>query len=311
MSTPSPLIRVAAEHERHKALELCLRSLAPESRGPLLDAVANIGFHPLGPLDTLLVAVEGEQVVAATWVQPSAGKSAALWPPEWARRRPKDAQITEAALVAKAVQACDAAGVAMTQTLFEVSDDARIASVLAAGYYKIATLQYLGRSIRGADRKANADDLLTFEPYSPREHGRLKRLLTATYIDSLDCPGLETYRDLDDVLTGYRATGIYDPRHWLLASCEGEDVGVVLVAEHPGTDQAELIYMGLTPEARGRGFGRRLVQQAIATAASIGVDQLMVAVDEGNSPARRVYDRAGFAAWAKRYVYVRPKGGVE
>jgi GNAT superfamily N-acetyltransferase len=311
MSTPSPQIRVAAEHERRLALELVLRPLPPESRGPLLDAVANAGAHPLGALDALLVVVEGEQVVAATWAQPSPGKSAALWPPEWERKRPKDAQVTEAALVAKAAQACDAAGVAMTQTLFEVSDDVRIASVLKAGYYKVATLQYLGRSIRGADRKANADDLLTYEPHSPREHGRLKRLLTATYIDSLDCPGLETYRDLDDVLAGYRATGIYDPRHWLLASCEGEDVGVVLVAEHPGTDQAELIYMGLAPGARGRGLGMRLVQQAIAEAAAIGVDQLMVAVDDGNTPAKRVYERAGFAAWAKRYVYVRPKGGVK
>lgn len=311
MSTPSRLVRVAAEYERHQALELCLRPLAPELRGPLLDAVANAGTHPLGTLDALLVAVEGDIVVAAAWAQPSPGKAAALWAPEWDRKRPKDAQVAETALVAAAAEACDAAGVAMTQTLFEVSDDARIASVLQAGYYKIATLQYLGRSIHGADRKVTQDDVLTFEPYSPREHGRFKRLLTATYIDSLDCPGLEAYRDLDDVLAGYRATGIYDPRHWLLASCEGEDMGVVLIAEHPGADQAELIYMGLAPEARGRGYGMRLVRQAIAEAAVIGVDQLMVAVDDGNIPARRVYERAGFAAWAKRYVYVRPRGGVK
>ena len=310
MTTPPPLIRVATEHERHKALELVLRPLPPESRGPLLDALANAQTHPLGPLDALLVAISGHQIVAATWAQPSPGKAAALWPPEWARKRPKDAQRVESALLANAIQACDAAGVAMTQTLFERSDDARIASLLTAGYYKIATLLYLGRSIRGADSKASADETLTFEPYSPREHARLKRLLTSTYIDSLDCPGLDAYRDLDDVLAGYRATGVYDPQHWLIASREGEDVGVVLVAEHSGTEQAELIYMGLTPEARGQGFGMRLVHQAIATAATIGVDQLMVAVDEGNKPARRVYERAGFAAWAKRYVYVRPRGGL-
>ncbi|QDV79796.1 GNAT family N-acetyltransferase [Botrimarina mediterranea] len=311
MSTSSLRIRVAAEPERRQALELVLRPLAPESRGPLLDAVAGAEPHALGPLDALLVAVDGERVVAATWAQPSPGKAASLWPPEWVGKRPQDAQLAEAALIAKAAQACDAAGVAMTQTLFERSDDARIAALAEAGYDKIATLQYMGRSIRGADRKAAGDDALSFEPYSPREHGRLKRLLTATYIDSLDCPGLEVYRDLDDVLAGYRATGIYDPRHWLVASRDGEDVGVVLVAEHPGTDQAELIYMGLTPAARGRGYGKRLVQQAISAAASIGVDQLMVAVDEGNAPAKRLYQRAGFAAWAKRYVYVRPRSGAK
>lgn len=291
------------------ALALVLRSLAPESRGPLLDAVANAGPHPLGPLDALLVAADGGKVVAATWAQPSPGKAAALWAPEWDGTRPKAAQPTEAALVAAAAEACDAAGVAMTQTLFERADDARIAALLASGYYKIAALQYLGRRVPDDVRTAE-DDLMTFEPYTPRAHNRLKRLLARTYVESLDCPGLEEHRDLDDVLTGYRATGIYDPQRWLLASSAGEDVGVVIVAEHPGTDQAELIYMGLTPEARGRGLGLRLVQRAFCEAAAMGVDQLMVAVDDGNTPARRVYERAGFAPWAKRYVYIRPRGGV-
>lgn len=309
MSTSLPVVRVAAEHERRIALELSLRSLAAESRGPLLDAVTSAGRHPLGPLDALLVALDGERIVAATWAQPSPGKAAALWAPEWGGKRPKNAQPTEAALIAAAAKACDAADVAMTQTLFERSDDDRIASLLESGYYKIATLRYLGRRVPGAGRVV-ADDLVTFEPYSPRQHDRLKRLLARTYVESLDCPGLEEHRDLDDVLVGYRATGIYDPRRWLFASAEGEDVGVVIVAEHAGTDQAELIYMGLTPEARGRGLGGRLVQRAIGEAAVMGVDQLMVAVDDGNTPARRVYERAGFAAWAKRYVYVRPRGAV-
>lgn len=310
MSLPLLDVCVAAEHDRRSALELALRSLPAESRGPLLDAVVSAAEHPLGPLDALIVAIERGKVVAATWAQPSPGKAAALWSPEWARKRPKAAQATETAMIAAAARACDAAGVTMTQTLFEQADDPRIAALLAMGFRKIATLQYLGRSIRGADRDAAEGGGLVYEPYSPREHARFKRLLSRTYIDSLDCPGLEEYRDLDDVLVGYRATGAYEPNHWLLVRQGDKDVGAVIVAEHPGTDQAELIYMGLVPEARGQGHGDRLVKRALSLAAEIGVDQLMVAVDDANAPARRVYERAGFAEWAKRYVYVRPRGGV-
>ncbi|TWT99527.1 Mycothiol acetyltransferase [Botrimarina colliarenosi] len=307
MPDPSPVIRVAAPHEQRAALELALRPLPAASRGPLLDAVGATAGHPLGPLDALLVAVERERVVAATWAQPSPGAAAALWPPEWVGARPPHASAVELALVKGAAAACDAAGIALTQALFEIADDPRIAALQGARFREIAKLRYLGRTIRAADSPTAPDAVLTFEPLTQRDHSRLKRLLKRTYIDSLDCPGLDDYRDLDDVLESYRATGRYDALGWQFVQQGGDDIGVVIVAEHPDADQAELIYMGLVPEARGQGHGARLIKRAIRLAADYGSDQLMVAVDEGNTPARRAYERAGFASWAKRSVYVRAR----
>lgn len=301
-----PLIRVAAnEAERREALSLALSPLDPGARGPLLDAVGAAEPQRLGPLDALFVAIQAGQVAAAAWAQPSPGRAAALWPPEWAGRRPVGAVAVEAALVAAAMRAVDAAGVEMTQALFENADDPRVEALGRGGFRKIAELDYLGRTIPGAAVRA-AETLLSFEPHTQRGHARLKRVLRQTYVASLDCPGLDDLREVEDVLTGYRATGRYDPQHWLIASdLDGHDVGVVLVSEHPDADQAELIYMGVTHDARGRGLGARLIDQAVRVAASMGVDHLMAAVDRANTPAKRLYERAAFSRWAERHVYVR------
>ncbi len=307
MPSDPPAIHVATAAQQRVALELSLRPLAPESRGPLLDTLANGPPQVLGPLNALLVAEQDNEVVAACWAQPAPGRAAALWPPEWASEtRPVGGEATERALVAAAAAACDAAGVTMTQALFEFAGDSRTGSLESAGFYKIAELQYLGRSITPADKADEASEF-SFEGFSPSDQARLKRLLARTYVDSLDCPGLDDLRDLDEVLAGYRATGRHDPSHWLLVREGDSDVGVLLMAEHPDADQAELIYMGVAPEARGRGLGRQILRRALATAAEMGVEHLMVAVDRRNTPARRLYEEAGFAAWAHRHVWVRAR----
>ncbi len=198
----------------------------------------------------------------------------------------------------------------MAQALFEAPADPRFAALKANGFYRIAELEYLGRAAPPLTEHDEPEEPLDFEPYNPAQHERLKRVLKQTYVDSLDCPGLDGVRDLEDVLAGYRATGHHEPGHWFFAVEEGVDLGVLLMADHPDSAQAELVYMGVTPPARGRGLGAKLVQQAIRAAGRMGADHLMVAVDKQNEPARRLYLKAGMAAWARRFVYVRPRGGA-
>ena len=64
----------------------------------------------------------------------------------------------------------------------------------------------------------------------------------------------------EEVLSGYRTTGVFDPQRWLLVRQDGEDVGCLLLADHPTSSQWELVYMGLVPEVRGRGLGIELVR---------------------------------------------------
>lgn len=308
MPTEAIEVGVAQPHERRAALELVLRPVAPDARAGVVDAVAAQPRERLGPLDALIVARTAGRVVAATWAQPSPGRAAGLWPPVAIGGV---APNVSRKLLLRALDVVDAADVAMTQALFEKTDDTRIPLLESVGFERIAELLYLGRSLRGADACRASRDSVRFVSYAGDDE-RLMRVIEATYQGTLDCPAMEGRRDPRDVLHGYRTTGRHDPADWLLvqgSNAADDDLGVLLMTEHPASMQYELVYMGLVPEARGRGLGRAVVDEAIKVASQRGAEQLMVAVDAANAPARRVYDAAGFAAWASKQVYVRSPGG--
>ncbi|MEM6330273.1 MAG: GNAT family N-acetyltransferase, partial [Planctomycetota bacterium] len=110
-----------------------------------------------------------------------------------------------------------------------------------------------------------------------------------------------------DVVSGYTLTGDHDPDLWFVIRRGSADVGVVLLTEHRASKQAELLYMGLVPAARGDGIGRVAVRHAQRLACERRADRLVLAVDTRNSPARAAYANAGFFPWATRVVYTRPR----
>jgi ribosomal protein S18 acetylase RimI-like enzyme len=153
--------------------------------------------------------------------------------------------------------------------------------------------------------------VLRFEPYDESQRERLVRLIERTYEGTLDCPALGSGRHIDDVVSGYRATGQYRPENWQFVCAQsagdlkGLDVGVLLLADHPGPRHWELIYMGLTPEARGRGWGKTIALQAQWQAQRAGALRLVLAVDAANLPALAAYRATHFLAWDQRAVFVR------
>jgi ribosomal protein S18 acetylase RimI-like enzyme len=105
---------------------------------------------------------------------------------------------------------------------------------------------------------------------------------------------------MDDVLAGYRATGVFAAERWLLVEHGARDVGCLLLTDHPHTEQWELMYMGLIPAARGHGWGPRIVQHAQRLAAAARRHALSLAVDINNLPALRVYRQNGFCMLDQR-----------
>ena len=93
----------------------------------------------------------------------------------------------------------------------------------------------------------------------PAHRERLKKLIDATYQNSLDCPKLNDVRDMEAVLEGYQSSGVFWPELWSIVQFDGQDVGCLLLADHPEYDNVELVYMGVAPEhARPRvGNGNR------------------------------------------------------
>jgi len=70
-------------------------------------------------------------------------------------------------------------------------------------------------------------------------------------------------------------------------------VGMALARDDAGT--AVLNAMWVAPEGRGRGAARALCDACAAWAREHGFDVLEVGVFEANTPARRMYEAAGFA----------------
>lgn len=74
--------------------------------------------------------------------------------------------------------------------------------------------------------------------------------------------------------------------------------------------RGELVYLGVVPEARGRGIGRALLAQAIRDTAEMGLPQMGLAVDVANQPAVRLYEEAGFKEIRRRQAWFIPKEGL-
>ena len=139
----------------------------------------------------------------------------------------------------------------------------------------------------------------------PREDARWATLLSATYHESRDCPLVDGWRSLNDVLDSYQATGQYLPEGWRIARVGTVDVGCAIVAAHPAHRQWELIYFGVHPAARGFGWGTVILAQILFTARERNVSELVLTVDAANLPALRIYTEAGFQELDRRFVLVR------
>jgi ribosomal protein S18 acetylase RimI-like enzyme len=135
------------------------------------------------------------------------------------------------------------------------------------------------------------------------------RLIEETYEQTLDCTALDGVRRVNHVVNGYQATGIFRPENWLIVRADEEDVGVLLLADHPQAGHWELMYMGLVPNVRGHRWGQLITRHAQWMASQAGVERIVLAVDAANEPALAMYRRTGFEMWDRRTVYVRFPGG--
>jgi hypothetical protein len=110
---------------------------------------------------------------------------------------------------------------------------------------------------------------------------------------------------MQDVLDGYRKIGTFDANRWLIVRHADSDVGCLLLTDHEDAGQWELIYMGLVPETRGKGWGLEVTRHAQWMCREAGRKRLVLAVDASNGPALEQYASAGFMSWDRRSVFLR------
>jgi ribosomal-protein-alanine N-acetyltransferase len=76
-------------------------------------------------------------------------------------------------------------------------------------------------------------------------------------------------------------------------------------------DEAEILSIAVAPGQRGRGLSRNLLLTHLGHLSGRGVRAVFLEVEENNQPARRLYDRAGFAIVGRRERYYREPDGQQ
>ncbi len=285
--------------DQERALELVFVHLPPAERERAIAGV--VAESRAAPLAGLWGAYRGEHLVAAVYVQIQPGKTAVVSTPRTTSDQPPE---VIGKLLKRVVAELPSQGVKLAQALLETDSGADAEVLRNAGFQHASNLLYLV-SLRGSFPTSRSPEPLEFIAYSPRDHLRLANVVEQTYTGSLDCPQLDRARDIEDVLAGYRATGVFDPARWMIVVHQGRDVGCLLLADYPPSNQWELVYMGVVPEARGRGFGVSIIRHAQWLAREAGRQRVVLAVDAANSPAIAVYASAGFVTWDHRSVFLR------
>ena len=92
---------------------------------------------------------------------------------------------------------------------------------------------------------------------------------------------------------------------WAVVGPATDPAGFVLCRVAGG--EAEILAMGVLPEARRRGLARALLGVALAAMAEAGASRAFLEVAADNEPARALYASAGFVeAGRRRAYYARP-----
>jgi ribosomal protein S18 acetylase RimI-like enzyme len=212
-------------------------------------------------------------------------------------------------------------GVHLAQALLEPAAGAVLQLYEALGFRVMAELVYLHAQLRRVVVPPVLPPGFTWLNYSPAVHSLFAETILQTYRDSLDCPGLNGVRNIEDIIAGHKASGEFDPSLWFLLCEQTADGsanwnapvprGVLLLSRMPRSDAAELVYLGLSPASRGRALGDVLMRQALAATVGGGRTRLTLAVDAGNDPAMRLYLRHGMQRVGSKTAMMREIGKVE
>lgn len=271
-------------------------------------AVASPGFEQRAEshgidLSLLWVAHADGQLRAAALLVPHPGRSALLM-----ATAPSDHAhaVAVSRLVEHVLQASvQLPQVRLIQALSAPSEALRSRAWTAGGMRHLASLDYMERPLQDGPRiDGEAPRGIRLEPWDPSRRDLLQALLSETYVETLDCPGLAEMRTTEDIVDGHLAAGEHDPALWTIAWRKDRAIGALLLAPSQATDSVEIVYLGLAPEARGRGLGRALLGHGLRLVQGRRERVLALAVDQRNTPAVALYARLGFRTVRRREAFV-------
>lgn len=221
--------------------------------------------------------------------------------------------------VERQVQTIRALGFEHVQAVVAEQDETTRAVLESSNFRKLTHVSHLWMQVSGAgptdepetpmpassESRPTASGTLTWRAARSYPAVELERLVSQTFIDTLDCPQLNGMRAPDTVLAGFLdGADLSAQEHWFVLESRSENaepelVACLFLAKH-ANELLELVYMGVIPNARRRGLGGALLQHAVQTARDLAARIMVVAVDDDNWPAMNIYLRHGFQ-WHARF----------
>jgi len=289
--------------DRASALTLLFSNLPDEERDEqVAEMLDSAGLGEIS-LDGLLAVTDDRQMLGVVLYVLQADGTAFVWP---ARVRTDGEQSSLVdALIQDVCRRFDENGVWLGQCVLETDATADRAALCRNGFTHLSDLCYLQRSFNSLlpQQPDVACEAISFSPASNRE--RFEKIIEQTYIGTLDCPEFHGYRTGSEALESHRLSGEFHPDRWWVFSVNQEDVGVLLMNDHPAKDAWEVVYMGVAPSARGKGYGRAILWHGLDEARRAGRGSVLLAVDGKNLYANNIYNGMGFIEIASRAVHVR------
>lgn len=296
-------IRPAELSERRHALSLLFVSYAGSDANDYVDELISADQDGTFPLDDLFVAEIHGKIVGVGLMAVVPGQTILAWPPSAAQSVSGSSPVT-----AKAI-CCDLARAMRAR--IQRAENCLAQCLLHTGHAEHDLLSVMGLQhtldlvelslpldgLSAIDGIVTQQSRTNLTAVSFAEAGSLERVaavLEATFVDSADAPETHGFRSAVDALGGHLAVGTFREDLSRIYVCEGQDVGLVLVAEHSTQRSLELLYIGLTPDARGRGYGRQMLKHLTDAAQETESTILTCAVDARNSYAIKIYREAGF-----------------
>jgi ribosomal protein S18 acetylase RimI-like enzyme len=309
---PTPVSSTEYRQAQQWEIDAALRVLIAGTAGRASDGQVR-DFHAFAAdrgieLSRIWIAISDGVVRWSILPVPSPGRTMLLFTPSRIGRTPDVDRFVRPLVDAMSTDYLSR-GVHLAQLLIDPSDAAVVQLYKQCGFDRLAELIYLQRHLRRGGDLPPTPDGFVLETYCSRTHGLFAQAIQQSYASSLDCPGLNGQRDIEDVIAGHRHAGEFDPSLWYLLSENSRPAGVLLLSpsRHSGSGAIELVYLGLAPSARGRGVGDWFMKLALSRASqyTAGRGILTLAVDSQNRPALNLYYRHGLARVGSRIALLR------
>ncbi len=277
------------------------RRLEIRARRPGFDALCQ--QYNISIRKQVLCLENDSLTVVCLWV-PNPGKTATCYLPPTRYLQGQERQT--ATCLQTALSGATAAGMKMIQGVFDAGDKSLQGIYQAAGYDRLAILQFMMHSARWDMPVMHLPNGYHLETYRPANHELFKQAIGASYEQTLDCQKMAGLRSLDDVILGHQHAGTFDPELWFVLVYESRGVGVLLLTANHALKSLDVTYLGLALPHRGRHLGCFFMTRIKKAMRLISARASLLAVDEANIPAVALYQHAGYRPKQRREVYFAP-----